>query len=696
MVFTLDGSSGRLGAVFWPEGSGLAQYFGSEGTNFSLYSPDAQGVTLCLYDTQDRETRHELERDSTGTGLWSLFLPGVLPGQKYLFRVRGEINPRVGLRFNPAKALLDPFARGVTGEIPHCEEIYGYRWGHHDRDLSFSDLDSAHVMPKCVVMRDRPSVSWRRPSVPVEAMVVYEAHVVSATKEFPGIPEEIRGTYAALGHPVFVQYLKELGVTSLELMPVNYFAQPGHLLDRGLKDFWGYNPLLFFTPHGYGSTQDPEALIDEIRTSFQALAEAGIEVLLDVVYNHTFEGNQLGPTVCHRGIANGQYFLLESGGRYYRNWAGTGNVLNLNDPYVQRLMVDSLLYWVEVMGVSGYRFDLAAALTRAPDGRIDMRFIDSLRHYPGLREVKLIMEPWDASGAYLVGQFDGYHEWNGPFRDVTREVVKGGSLCKLVDFFGGSRQIYGGRGPGASINFITCHDGFTLTDLVSFNNKHNDENGEGNRDGNNDTRSWNCGYEGETDDESVKALRNRQRRNFLVVLLLSQGIPMIRSGDEVGQTYNGNNNAYCQEYLNIIRWQELLEKPENAALQRFVADLTRFRREHPVFRNPSFSRGDGDRVWFGNLAPGYTIGGVYLNGEKVRNPKGQGDDSFIIFFNFHYHDYDCTIPSELAGGVCLEDQSWQTVINTADESLNSDGCTYRTGQPVRLTARSIQVLQRLA
>ena len=693
------GDVSPLGATYYPEDSSVAKYYGKLGTNFAVYAPEANLVKLCLFTESDAAmVEKQIPMHQNNRGVWTLFVTEAKIRTRYMFRAFGEFNPQVGLRFNPNKVLLDPCARGVTGPVPHCEAIFGYPWSDApERDLLCSVTDSAPLMPQCVVMPPMESITWKRPYIPDEEALVYETHVEAATALFPGVPEEIRGTYRALAHPSYIAHLKSLRVNRLQLLPVQLFAQPGHLLDRGLQDFWGYNTLLFFVPHHYGTTQDPIALLEEFCDVVRILAGAGIEVFLDVVYNHTFEGNQDGPTLCYKGLANRHYYYLESGGRYYKNWTGTGNVLAMRNPVVEQLMIDSLTYWYQCVGVAGFRFDLAAALTRGPDGHIDPSALRKLPHNRALQGATLITESWDAHGGYLLGQLDGFMEWNGVLRDGLKKVIRGDGIVHIVDAISGSPSLFRGRGTRASQNILFYHDGNPLACAAKFNQRHNEANNEGNRDGDPHSLAWNCGVEGSTEDPEINRLRRRQYRNYMTLFFLCQGVPLIRGGDEVLQSFYGNNNTYCQKYLNVIRWEELLAHDYRRNFFEYLKKLIEFRFSHPVLCKRHFLQNGLDIRWIDGDRPGLRIGAVYLNGKAQSEPiRKTGEsfvsESFLVLMNFYTAPYSFYIPSYIGN---IERATWKTVINTEFENWGEDERLYSTGSVIIQHAFSIQVLQML-
>jgi glycogen operon protein len=693
----------------------LGATFSGEGTNFSLFSEAAERVDLCLFDDQGNETRIELPE--TTALCWHGFVPGIRPGQRYGYRVYGPWAPEQGKWCNPAKLQLDPYAKAVDGEWTWNEAMFPY---HFDRpEDSKNDLDSAPYMPKAVVID--PSFDWSgdvRPRTSWHRTIVYETHVKGFTKRHPDIPEDIRGTYAALAHPVTLDYLTRLGITAIELLPVHQFVQDSVLLEKGLRNYWGYNSIGYFAPHNeYASSGTCGQQVQEFKRTVKALHQAGIEVILDVVYNHTAEGNHLGPVLSFKGIDNAAYYrTVPDNRRYYMDYTGTGNTLNMRHPHVLQLIMDSLRYWVIDMHVDGFRFDLASALARElHDVDRLSAFFDIIQQDPVVSQVKLIAEPWDVGeGGYQVGNFPPlWSEWNGKYRDCVRDFWRGSAqtLAEFGSRFTGSSDLYQGtaRRPYASINFITAHDGFTLRDLVSYNEKHNDANGEGNRDGESDNRSWNCGAEGPTDNPDINALRNRQVRNFLSTMFLSQGVPMICGGDEIGRTQGGNNNAYCQD--NEISWYDWEHADE--ALLGFVRDLVRLRREHPVFRRRRWFQGRAirgtsvaDIGWFTpsgtvmsdeNWQAGVTKSlGVFLNGDAIptRNRRGERvlDDSFYVMFNAHEEQIDFVMPEPKWG------ERWTIVLDTSESAdrveLQADGRQLAAGEHVKVPAWSLVLLQR--
>jgi isoamylase len=667
-----------------------ASYDGA-GTNFSLFSEVATGVDLCLFDDDGSEECIPL---TEVTALcWHGYLPNVGPGQRYGYRVHGPYEPHNGHRCNSTKLLLDPYAKAVEGGVNWDPAVFGYPLGGDD--LVADRRDSAEFVPKAVVVN--PFFDWgvdRPPCIPQHETVIYEAHVKGFTKLHPEVDEELRGTYAGLSHPAAIDHLKSLGVTAVELMPVHQFIQDHYLIEKSLRNYWGYNSIAYLAPHNeYAAHGQRGEQVGEFKNMVKALHEAGIEVILDVVYNHTAEGNHLGPTLSMKGIDNAAYYRLTDDARYYMDYTGTGNTLNMRQPHTLQLVMDSLRYWVTEMHVDGFRFDLASTLARGLH-EVDRlsAFFDLIQQDPVVSQVKLIAEPWDVGeGGYQVGNFPPlWSEWNGKYRDVVRDFWRGESatLPEFASRITGSSDLYqaDGRHPSASINFVTAHDGFTLADLVSYNDKHNEANGEGNRDGESHNRSWNCGAEGPTDDPEIRALRRRQQRNFLATMFLSQGVPMILGGDEMGRTQGGNNNAYCQD--NEISWIDWSLKEENADLVTLTTRLAEFRRDHPVFHRRRFFQGrpiHGETVtdigWFApdgsemseeDWESGFAKSvGVFLNGEAIPDPDPRGekvtDDSFLLLFNAHYEPLPFTIPNRDWG------DHWVVVLDTDDLPLRPDG-----------------------
>lgn len=694
---TWPGSAYPLGATF--DGSG---------TNFALFSEGAERVELCLFDEQGGETRIDVvEVDAF---VWHAYVPNIQPGQRYGYRVHGPFDPANGLRFNPAKLLLDPYAKAVEGRIAWGQPVYGYTFGEPD---SRNDEDSAADMMKGVVVN--PYFDWagdRRPDTPYSETLIYEAHVRGLTQRHPAIPDEMRGTYSALAHPAIIDHLLTVGVTAIELLPVHQFVDDAVLAEKGLSNYWGYNTISFFAPHNrYAATGERGQQVQEFKGMVRALHAAGIEVILDVVYNHTAEGNHLGPTLSMRGIDNAAYYKLdEDDRRFYTDYTGTGNSLNVRNPHSLQLIMDSLRYWVLDMHVDGFRFDLASALAREfYDVDRLSAFFELVQQDPVVSQVKLIAEPWDVGpGGYQVGNFPPqWTEWNGKYRDTVRDFWRGEpqALGEFASRLTGSADLYehSGRRPVASVNFVTAHDGFTLRDLVSYNDKHNDANGEEGRDGADDNRSYNFGVEGPTDDPAVLTLRARQQRNFLTTLLLSQGVPMLLHGDEIGRTQGGNNNGYAQD--NETTWMDwdAADRP----LLEFTAALARLRRDHPTFRRRRFFEGrpvreTGDALpdiaW---LRPDGTLMrpedwdsgfgraiGVFLNGAGIseRDRRGEAirDRHFIVLFNAGDDIIDFHIP------VVEHSPDWEVVVDTSGERADSQ--PVKPGDVVRLEAKSTIVL----
>ncbi|WP_053726200.1 glycogen debranching protein GlgX [Streptomyces sp. WM6378] len=706
------GAPTPLGARFRVGPDGVA------GTNFALWAGGAESVELCLFDAAGTETRLALAELTHE--IWHGFVPGVRPGQRYGFRVHGRWDPWTGARWNPAKLLLDPYARAVDGDFVLPPEVYGHvrDWPQQQvADTVRDDRDSAPHVPKGVVVQDDDD--WaddRRPKTPWSDSVIYELHVRGFTRLHPEIPEPLRGTYAGLAHPAAIGHLVRLGVTAVELLPVHQFAHEDHLLRRGLRNYWGYNSIGYFAPHaGYSATGTAGQQVGEFKRMVRALHAAGIEVILDVVYNHTAEAGELGPTLSLRGIDNRGYYRLQSDARRYADYTGCGNTLHVVQPHVLRLITDSLRYWVTEMGVDGFRFDLAAALARSMHD-VDMLspFLAVIAQDPVLRRVKLIAEPWDVgNGGYQVGSFPPlWTEWNDRYRDAVRDFWRG-ALPDVRDLgyrLSGSSDLYawGGRRPYASINFVTAHDGFTLRDLVSYERKHNEANGEGNRDGTNDNRAWNCGVEGETDDPRVNALRRRQLRNLLTTLLVSTGVPMLVAGDEMGRTQGGNNNAYCQDgEVSWVDWS-LLEQPGPRGLLELATRLVELRHRHPVLRRRAFFSGraqgaDGlrDLAWFTArgeemteqdwYAPAATLG-LYLSGRDIPGRDARGapvtDDSFLILLHSADRPASCVLPGPPWAA------SYELVVDTSEEEqAEAPGRVHRGGETVTLPARSVLVLK---
>ena len=686
----------------------LGATYDGMGTNFSVFSEVAERVELCLFDAGGNETRVDLPE--VDAHCWHGYLPNMGPSQRYGIRVHGPYDPGQGLRCNPSKLLLDPYAKAVEGEIIWGEPLFDYRFD--DPEGSTNDDDSAPFMPKAVVTS--PYFDWdndRHPRTPWHESVVYEVHVKGFTKRHPGIPEELRGTYAGLAHPVAIDYLKTLGVTAVELLPVHQFVHDSHLIENGLRNYWGYNSIAFLAPQNeYAARGQEGQQVQEFKQMVKTLHAAGIEVILDVVYNHTAEGNHLGPMLSLKGLDNTAYYrLVDDDRRFYYDTTGTGNSLNMRHPHVLQLIMDSLRYWIVDMHVDGFRFDLAATLARQfHDVDRLSAFFDLIQQDPVVSQVKLIAEPWDLGhGGYQVGNFPPlWSEWNGKYRDTVRDFWRGEdqTLSEMAYRFTGSSDLYesGGRRPSASVNFVTAHDGFTLADLTSYNEKHNQANQEGNADGESHNRSWNCGVEGRTDYDEVLELRARQRRNFLATLLLSQGIPMILGGDEMGRTQGGNNNAYCQDNeTSWFDWEDL-----DGTLVAFTTRMVALRREHPVFRRrrwflgrPLHGKGIADLAWFRpdgtemqerDWESGFAKSmAVFLNGNAIASTDARGarvvDDSFLVVFNAHHETVRFVLPPDHFSS------RWVKVVDTADAF--SEGEQLKAGDSLEVSGRSLAVLR---
>jgi glycogen operon protein len=684
------------------------------GVNFALFSENATGVELCLYDAGESETRVSLSEPTDQ--VWHVYLPEVRPGQRYGYRVHGPWDPAAGHRFNPAKLLLDPYARALDSTVRWSDALFGYTVGHPEADLARDDRDSAAGVPRAVVID--PAFTWgdeRRPRTPLNESVIYEVHVKGFTARHPDVPKGLRGTYAGLASPAAVDYLRRLGVTAVELLPIHQFVADKHLVDRGLTNYWGYNSIGFFAPDvRYGSDGRLGQQVAEFKTMVRTLHEAGIEVILDVVYNHTAEGNHLGPTLCFRGIDNAAYYrLVPDDRRYYMDYTGCGNTLDMTHPRTLQLIMDSLRYWIQEMHVDGFRFDLASALARELHD-VDRlgAFFDIIHQDPVISQVKLIAEPWDlGEGGYQVGNFPVlWAEWNGVYRDTVRSFWKGdeGQAGSLAFRLTGSSDIYGrgGRRPYASLNFVTAHDGFTLQDLVSHNDKHNEANGEDNRDGHDHNLSWNCGAEGPTDDPAVLACREQQKRNFLATLLLSQGVPMVCGGDEIGRTQQGNNNAYCQD--NELSWLDWQLDGARRDLLRFARYLIGLRRRHPVFRRRQFFYGrrihgsevkdlswfrpDGKEMTEEDWTNSHTrCFGLRLSGDALDELDARGqrvvDDTFLILVNAHHEPIPFVLPAHRAG------VRWEVLVDTRSVDARLDRASRRGGDSYDLGGRTLALLR---
>src|SRR5579884_1797961 len=686
------------------------------GTNFSVFSEHATRVQLCLFDDADNETRIDMQGRRAMN--WHCYLPGVGPGQRYGLRVHGPYAPTDGHRFNPAKLLIDPYAKAIDGVVNwnHGGSVLPYvAAGTDDDDLEPDGEDDAAAMPKSVVIDD--AFLWegdRPPRIPFADTVIYETHVKGFTMTHPGVREDLRGTYAGLASEAAIEYLVDLGVTAVELLPIHHISDESFLFERGLRNYWGYSTIGYLAPHSeYAATGRRGEQVREFKGMVKALHRAGIEVILDVVYNHTAEGNHLGPMLSFKGIDNTSYYrLVPDDQRYYMDFTGTGNSLNPVHPSVLRLIMDSLRYWVIDCQVDGFRFDLASALAREffDVDRLSA-FFDVIHQDPVLSQVKLIAEPWDVGpGGYQVGNFPVlWSEWNGMYRDSIRDFWRGqGGVGEFAQRFTGSADLYqdDGREPFASINFFTAHDGFTLADLVSYDHKHNEANLEDNHDGSDDNRSWNCGAEGATDDPEILTLRRRQQRNFLTTLLISQGTPMLLGGDEMGRTQGGNNNGWCQD--NELSWYDWSEHDGTQELRDFTRRLIALRREHPVFRRDSFLRGEElkgsglpDVWWFRqdglkmtrrDWQQGDPVLGMFLNGRELdaTGPRGEEieDDSFLVLFNAHHEDQVFMLPRRRFGA------QWVLELSTADPSAAAGSVSHGARTEVSVVSRSIVILRR--
>ncbi len=685
------------------------------GVNFAISAEHATKVGLCLFDSRDTPKESvRIELPGQAENVWHVFLPDARPGQLYGFRVHGPYDPAHGLRFNDSKLLLDPYAKSIAGQIKWSDEMFSYIVGDPGEDLARDSRDNAWAMPKSVVVDSR--FDWgddKKPETPFSETVIYEVHVKGFTKLWREIPEKLRGTYAGVANEKAIRYLKNLGVTAVELLPVHTHLDDKGLVDRGLTNYWGYNSIGFFAPQAeYSSNREPGAEVTEFKGMVRNLHGAGIEVILDVVYNHTGEGNQLGPTVCFRGLDNLVYYrLLADNPRFYLDYTGTGNTLDTLHPRTLQLVMDSLRYWATEMRVDGFRFDLAPALARDGSGVNKFHaFFKVIQQDPVLSQLKLIAEPWDVGeGGYQVGNFPlPWSEWNGKFRDTARSFWKGdeGKIGEMAYRLAGSPDLYqhDGRGPTASVNIITTHDGFTLNDVVSYNEKHNEANGENSQDGDNNNQSWNCGTEGLTDDPKINALRRKQRRNFLTTLFLSQGVPTLLGGDEFGRTQNGNNNAYCQD--NEISWFNWRQRDDR--LVEFTRRLIEFRKQHPVFRRPKFFQGKPvrgsetkDVKWFnpgGNemndeewASPFVRCLGMLVSGDAEDVVDSQGnpvrDETFLLLINAHYEAIPFLPPGE-------ENLEWELILDTAtEEGFLQKPKKFLSGDDVDLRDRSACLLR---
>ena len=704
--------NGPITAVWPGRPYPLGATWDGEGVNFSLFSQHAEKVELCLFDARGRREVQRIELTEHTDLEWHCYLPEARPGLLYGYRVHGPYRPEHGHRFNAHKLLLDPYAKAFAGQIVWSDAHFGYRVDSDREDLSFDRRDSARGMPKCRVID--PAFTWgddRPPRIPWNDTVIYETHVKGFTVKHPEVPPALRGSYAALATRPVIAHLKRLGVTAVELMPVHAFIDDRYLVKNGLRNYWGYNSIGYFAPEArYLSSGN----VSEFKTMVKAFHSAGIEVILDVVYNHTAEGSHMGPTLSFRGIDNASYYRLNrESPRFYTDYTGCGNTLNMQNPRVLQLIMDSLRYWVSEMHVDGFRFDLASALARELH-EVDRlgAFFDIIRQDPVISQVKLIAEPWDlGEGGYQVGNFPpGWTEWNDKYRDTMRSYWKGdgGVIGEFAQRLTGSSDLYerSGRRPHASINYITCHDGHTLHDLVTYHEKRNDSNLEGNRDGTNDNRSWNCGVEGETDDAAINALRARQKRNAIATLMLSQGVPMMLGGDEIDRTQRGNNNAYCQD--TEVSWYDWTPTPEKERLLEFFVRMIRLRREHPIFHRRNFFQGrpirgsevkdvvwltcEGvemvDSEWRGSHARSL---GVYFSGEGLREADDHGlpisDATFLVLFNSEDWNVSFKLPP------FEPDTHWMVLMDTALEDGLARGPVIEAGGAYGVHARSIVLLQ---
>ncbi len=689
----------------------LGATWDGEGVNFALYSEHAEKVELCLFENSGKRETVRVTLPEQTDMVWHGYLPEARPRQLYGYRVYGPYAPEQGHRFNHHKLLLDPYGKQIEGSIKWSDSHFGYKVGHKQEDLSFDRRDNAAGMPKNRVIDS--AFTWGAdspPRIPWHKTVIYELHVKGFTMCHPDVPVHLRGTYAGLATAPVIEYLTRLGVTSIELMPVHAFVDDRQLVERGLRNYWGYNSINFFAPEPRYMAM---GTVREFKTMVKTLHSAGLEVILDVVYNHTAEGNHLGPTLSLKGIDNSNYYrLVPDNLRYYKDYTGTGNTLNMRHPRVLQLIMDSLRYWVLEMHVDGFRFDLAATLARELHA-VDRlgAFLDIIHQDPVLSQVKLIAEPWDVGeGGYQVGNFPvGWAEWNDRYRDTVRSFWKGdvGVAGDLAYRLTGSSDLYAhsGRRPYASVNFVTAHDGFTLQDLVSYNEKHNDANGEGNRDGNNNNRSWNCGVEGPTDDPDILALRAKQKRNLLATLLISQGVPMLYQGDALGRTQLGNNNAYCQD--NSISWLNWELKPEDRDLHAFVQRIINLRKRHPIFRRRRFFQGRPikgasvkDILWLTPAGqeiseedwrdPSVRCLGMFLSGQGLDETEERGrpvsDENFLVLMNADHSDLEFALPAFEVG------TSWTAWIDTSHDSGLRPAGTYEAGSSYPLQARSLVVL----
>jgi len=691
----------------------LGATWDGQGVNFALFSENATKVELCLFEkVRSREESERIELPEQTDMVFHGYLPDIRPGQLYGYRVHGPYDPAEGHRFNPNKVLLDPYAKSVPRRVRWSGEMFGYRLRDSKKDLSFCDRDNAAHAPIARVID--PAFTWgddRPPKIPWNRTIIYEVHVKGFTKRHPYVPEKLRGTYAGLASEPAIRHLKNLGITSVELMPVHQHIDDWHLIKKSLSNYWGYSTLSFFAPDFRYSNRSQRGPVREFKSMVRSLHAAGLEVILDVVYNHTAEGNRLGPTLSLRGIDNTSYYRLDKNKRYYMDYTGCGNTLNMQHPRVLQLIMDSLRYWVLEMHVDGFRFDLASALARELH-EVDKlgAFFDIIQQDPIISQVKLIAEPWDlGEGGYQVGNFPVlWTEWNGKYRDTVRRFWRGdgGVLSEFSTRLSGSSDLYEGSGrrPHASINFVTCHDGFTLQDLVSYNEKHNATNGEDNRDGSNDNLSWNCGAEGSSEDQTIRSIRERQKRNFMATLMFSQGVAMILGGDELGRTQGGNNNTYCQD--NETSWFDWNLTEEKKKFLGFVRKLIRIHHEQPVLHRRKFFKGKPipgsevkDLIWLEPSAEemteeAWSLGfqrsiAVRLAGDAISEVDERGEriegDTVLLLLNAHDQPVDFTLPKEQAG------QSWELVLDTRDEALESQ--SHPCGSKYQVDARSLVLLR---
>ncbi len=699
----------------WPGQSyPLGATWDGAGVNFALFSEHATKVELCLFDSADlRSESHRIVLPEHTDQVWHAYLPDVQPNQLYGYRVHGPYEPAKGHRFNPNKLLLDPYAKAIGRDLRWDDAVFGYKVGDKGADQSFDDRDSAPFAPLAAVVDS--AFTWgddRHPRTPWHKTLIYELHVKGFSQRLPGVPEKLRGSYAGLASEAAIRHLLDLGVTAVELMPVHHHLDDRHLVERGLCNYWGYNTLAYFAPDlRYASQHEARESVQQFKMMVRALHAAGLEVILDVVYNHTAEGNQMGPTLSMRGVDNASYYWLAADPRYYMDYTGCGNTLNVRHPRVLQLIMDSLRYWVLEMHVDGFRFDLASTLARELHAVNKLgAFFDIIHQDPILSQVKLIAEPWDVGeGGYQVGNFPVlWTEWNGKYRDTVRRFWKGdgGVASEFASRLSGSSDLYeqSGRLPYASINFITCHDGFTLQDLVSYNGKHNEANGENNKDGSDDNISWNCGAEGPTDDPAIRALRERQKRNFIVTLLLSQGVPMICGGDELSHTQNGNNNAYCQD--NEMTWLNWDLSDEQRAFFEFVKAVIRIWADQPVFQRRRFFQGRKirgsdikDLSWFEPSgkemsdeawhAPFVKCLGVRLAGDVIGDVDERGEtivgETLLLLLNAHHEPIPFTLPET------KPEHHWETMLDTGDPEGKLR--VFPGGQQFPLQGRSIAVVR---